>query len=278
MDQSNPKSRLTPEEIEDLEVVVQLTLPDDTKAALIKNFPPEQLQEWDQVHQGLSMGWLSLHELRSKATGELLSARLMVVYPARVRTEAVFILVAWVVTPDQTNKTDLSAINQAAQTQSATSQLDTKAQGKGNGYGSYLRPLSYDISRAQNPHALGLVAERESPEVTGDSQNQSIKRASWMKRIGLLQIENLAYEIPPHLTDEEKQDKYVPVAERKKPVKKADLLLTRFDGQREIDGHQVYSMVERIYADGYHISPDDPYMVERLKPIDKTAKYRLVGD
>lgn len=51
MDQSNPKSRLTPEEIEDLEVVVQLTLPDDTKAALIKNFPPEQLQEWDQVHQ-----------------------------------------------------------------------------------------------------------------------------------------------------------------------------------------------------------------------------------
>lgn len=278
MDQSNPKSRLTPAEIEDLEVVVQLTLPDDTKAALIKNFPPEQLQEWDQVHQGLSMGWLSLHELRSKSTGDLLSARLMVVYPARVRTEAVFILVAWVVTPDQTNKTDLSATNQAAHSQSATSHSDTKAQGKGKGYGSYLRPFSYDISRAQNPHALGLVAERETPEVTGDSQNQSVKRASWMKRIGLLQIENLAYEIPPHLTNEEKQDKYVSVAERKKPVKKADLLLTRFDGQREIDGHQVYSMVERIYADGYHIRPDDPYMVERLRTIDKTAKYRLVGD
>ncbi|MBK9774125.1 MAG: hypothetical protein IPP57_25450 [Candidatus Obscuribacter sp.] len=219
MDQSNPKSRLTPEEIEDLEVVVQLTLPDDTKAALIKNFPPEQLQEWDQVHQGLSMGWLSLHELRSKATGDLLSARLMVVYPARVRTEAVFILVAWVVTPDQTNKTDLSAINQAAQTQSATSQLDTKAQGKGKGYGSYLRPLSYDISRAQTPHALGLVAERESPEVTGDSQNQSIKRASWMKRIGLSNRKSGIRNPTTPLTDEEKQDKYVPVAERKSSQK-----------------------------------------------------------
>ncbi|MBK9774124.1 MAG: hypothetical protein IPP57_25445 [Candidatus Obscuribacter sp.] len=55
------------------------------------------------------------------------------------------------------------------------------------------------------------------------------------------------------------------------------MLLTRFDGQREIDGHQVYSMVERIYADGYHISPDDPYGGE-TQPIDKTAKYRLVGD
>lgn len=86
------------------------------------------------------------------------------------------------------------------------------------------------------------------------------KRASWMKWSDFLQIENLAYEIPPHLTDEEKQDKYVLKVERKKPVKKVyDLLLTRFDGQREIDGHQVYSMVERIYADGYHISPDDPY-------------------
>lgn len=273
MDQSNPKSRLTAQEIEDLEVVVQLSLPDDTRAALIKNFPPEQLQDWQQVEQGLSMGWLSLHELRSKASGALLSARLMVVYPARVRTESVFILVAWVVTPDQTNNRDQS------ESDIVEGQLaPTQAQGKGKGYGSYLRPLSYEISRAQNPHALGLVAERETPAHSGDSQNQSVKRASWMKRIGLLQIENLEYEIPPHLTEEEKQNKYVPVAERKKAVKKADLLLTRFDGQREIDGHQVYSMVERIYADGYHISPDDPYMVERLKTIDKTAKYRLVGD
>lgn len=263
----NPKGRLSPEEIADLEVQVQYSLPDDTRLALENNFPPEQLQSWDQVQEGLRTGWLNLHELRSKSTGELRSARLMVVYPARKRNEVSFILVAWVVTPDSPNRADGGVCGDSGASLS---------QGKGKGYGSYLRTLSYDITKSHNPHAIGLVAERESPVNATSATDQTVKRASWMKRIGLLRIDELNYEIPPLMTVQEREDTYVPVAERRKAAKLADLLLSRFDGQRTVDGKIVYSIVERIYESGYSIREDDAYLLARLGLIDQNKVYNLV--
>lgn len=268
----NPKGRLSPEEIADLEVLVQYSLPDDTRLALENNFPPEQLQNWDQVQEGLRTGWLNLHELRSKISGELRSARLMVVYPARMRNEVSFILVAWVVTPDSTAKAAVESESVA----SADAAVSSVGQGKGKGYGSYLRTLSYDITKSHNPHAIGLVAERESPVNATSATDQTVKRASWMKRIGLLRIDELTYEIPPLMTVEEREDTYVPVSGRKKAFKAADLLLSRFDGQRTVDGKIVYSIVERIYESGYSIKSDDPYLVERLSQIEQNKTYNLV--
>jgi hypothetical protein len=284
----NPKGRLSPEEIADLEVLVQYSLPEDTRLALENNFPPEQLQNWDQVQEGLRTGWLNLHELRSKSSGELRSARLMVVYPARMRNEVSFILVAWVVTPDSTPKAAVegesvasadTAVNaEGAGDAAATSvcQGQSQGQGKGKGYGSYLRTLSYDITKSHNPHAIGLVAERESPVNATSATDQTVKRASWMKRIGLLRIDELTYEIPPLMTAEEREDSYVPVSGRRKAFKAADLLLSRFDGQRIVDGKIVYSIVERIYESGYSIKSDDPYLVERLSQIEQNKTYNLV--
>lgn len=273
--QDNPKNRLSPEEIADLQVLVQYSLPEDTKVALENNFPPEQLQSWDQVQEGLRTGWLNLHELRSRASGELKSARLMVVYPARVRNEASFILVAWVVTPDAEKKT---AGTQESKVTSGASGADAEkaSQGKGKGYGSYLRTLSYDITKSHNPHSIGLVAERESPKNATAAGDQAVKRASWMKRIGLLRIADLNYEIPPLMTVEERVDSYVPVAERRKAPKAADLLLSRFDGKQTVDGKIVYSIVERIYESGYSIEADDPYLRERLSLVDQNKVYDLV--
>ena len=258
----NPKARLSAEEIADLDVLVQYALPDDTRLALENNFPPEQLQNWDQVQEGLRTGWLNLHELRSRQSGELRSARLMVVYPARMRNEVSFILVAWVVTPDSSAK--------------APAEAASVGQGKGKGYGSYLRTLSYDITKSHNPHAIGLVAERESPVNAASANDQTVKRASWMKRIGLLRIDELNYEIPPLMSVDERDANYVPVSERKKAFKQADLLLSRFDGQRIVDGKIVYSMVERIYESGYSIKFDDPYLSERLSQIEQNKIYNLV--
>lgn len=268
----NPKGRLSPEEIADLEVLVQYSLPDDTRLALENYFPPEQLQNWDQVQEGLRTGWLNLHELRSKISGEPRSARLMVVYPARMRNEVSSILVAWVVTPDSTAKAAVESESVA----SADAAVSSVGQGKGKGYGSYLRTLSYDITKSHNPHAIGLVAERESPVNATSATDQTVKRASWMKRIGLLRIDELTYEIPPLMTVEEREDTYVPVSGRKKAFKAADLLLSRFDGQRTVDGKIVYSIVERIYESGYSIKSDDPYLVERLSQIEQNKTYNLV--
>ncbi len=249
----NPQQRLTAAEIDDLRLCVQSELSEDTRLALENNFPAEQLQPWKQVQEGLSTGWMNLHELRSKSSNTLLSARLMVVYHARKRGEHDFILVAWVVTPDP---------------------AQNSRQGKGRGYGSYLRPLSYQISKSQNPHALGLVAEREAPD--GSAAGQSVKRASWMKRIGLLRIADLNYEIPPYMTVEERGGAYVPVENRQKRAKLADLLLTRFDEQRTVAGKVVYSLVERMYTEGYAVRADDPYLRMRLDLIDQNKVYDLV--
>jgi len=245
---NNPRERLTASEIDDLHLCVPLTLPEDTQLALENNFPAEQLQPWNQVQEGLSSGWMNLHELRHKNSNKLLSARLMVVYHARKRGENDFILVAWVVTPDQA--------------------------GKSRGYGSYLRPLSYQLSKTQNPHALGLVAERESPH--GDAAAQSVLRASWMKRIGLLRIADLDYEVPPYMTVDERVGPYVPVNKRQKAAKVCDLLLTRFDGGITVDGKVVYSMIERMYTEGYSVRSDDPYLQARLQLIDQNKVYDLV--
>lgn len=260
---ANPKNRLSTEEIANLEVVVSSSMAEDTWLALTSNFPKEQLQTLEEVQEGLRKGWLNLHELRSRDSRELASARLMVVYPARKRTELVFILVAWVVTPDK-----ITCQNR-----------DSASQGKGKGYGSYLRGLSYEISRQQNPHALGLVAERESPSKSLNPQEQSVKRASWMKRIGLLQIKNLDYEIPPLVKEDELDgDNYIPVAERKGKARPADLLLTRFDGKKFIHGRHVHSIVERIYDYGYAIQSTDPYWQERLSLVNQDEEYTLSED
>jgi hypothetical protein len=206
----------------------------------------------------------------------------MVVYPARMRNEVSFILVAWVVTPDSVAKAavDSAACADASLGPGAVGDAVASAvghgQGKGKGYGSYLRTLSYDITKSHNPHAIGLVAERESPVNATSASDQTVKRASWMKRIGLLRIDDLTYEIPPLMTVEEREDSYVPVSGRKKAFKAADLLLSRFDGQRIVDGKIVYSIVERIYESGYSIKPDDPYLVERLSQIEQNKIYNLV--
>lgn len=253
---SNPKHRLSQEEIADLQITVAQEMAEDTWLALCQNFPPEQLQALPEVEDGLRNGWLNLHELRSKKSGHLLSARLMVVYQARKRSEAVFILVAWVVTPDRTEHSV------------ATSQ------GKGKGYGSFLRGPSYELSRKHNPHALGLVAERESPVGVLDS-DQSVKRASWMRRIGLLRIDDLNYEIPPLVSASEHKQSYIPVAERQAQAKSADLLLTRFDGERTINGQHVHSIIDRIYESGYAININDPYRIDRLAKVNLHKQYEL---
>lgn len=254
----NPSLRLSEVELEDVQVSLPVVVQPDTKLAFEQNFPAEQLQPWAVVAESLKHGWMMLHELRSKSSGELLSARLMVYYGAQKRGELPFILVAWVVTPDNTGS--------------------MAKQGKGRGYGSYLRERSFAITKHQKPHVLGLVAERESPRYAISQEDQRVKRARWMSRIGLFAVAGLDYEIPPFMTREERTaPDYVVVSEREKQPRPADLLITRFDNQLQLEGKLLLSVVERIYRMGYGIQADDPYLAKRLSIIDAQKIYDLVN-
>lgn len=260
---ANPAQRITEEEMNDLQVVVPTSLPDDTKAAMIANFPPEQCPIWSVVAGKIEQGWIQLHELRSRSTGELLSARLMVDYPGRNRGECQFLLASFVVTPD------------------SGSRPDTK-QSKSKGYGSLLRQKSLDMSRRQRPHALGIVAERESPAGASSKDDQRVKRASWMSRIGLFAVDGYEYEIPPIvLTADESitgvhPDQEKVAAERRLHSKPADLLIFRFDGGRKVSGKDLKSIVERLYLFGYGVKAGEEYFNERISAIDVDKDYDLV--
>lgn len=255
----NPKHRLTESEIADLSVVVAQELCEDTRLALERNFPPEQLPPWESIRAGLETGWYNLHELRSKTRNTLLSARLMYVFNARKRGEKEFLMVSWVVTPDPEPNPE-------------------EKQGKGKGYGSYLRQLSYELSRNQHPHAVGLLAEREAAANSKAPGDQVAKRVSWMKRLGLLRVKDFDYEIPPMMTVDERCRGYVLVAEREKAARKADLLLSRFDGEKSVDGKTLFSIVERIYKNGYGLKEEDPYLAQHISLVDLAKEYELSED
>ncbi len=246
------------EEKLDLQLIEAVDLADDSRDAIERNFPPEQLPDWQLVRTRLKEGFIALHELRSKSTGELLSSRMIVDYPSRFRGEPQFLLVSFVVTPD------------------GDGSPNTK-QSKSKGYGSYLRGLSLELSRRQKPNALGLVAERESPADAKSAQDQTFRRASWMSRIGLFVVEGITYDIPPLMSSSQPAGQYVPVAQRNGEIKPADLLIYRFDGKKIISGRHLKSMVGRLYVYGYSISPDDPFFVSRIEQIKEDRDYQLAS-
>ncbi len=255
---ANPSARLTQEEVEDLQVVLQPTLPPDTRQAMVADFPIEQQPDWELVSEKIESGWIELHELRSRASGELLSSRLLVDYPSRFRGEEQFLLASFVVTPD-------------------TGKLQGSKQSKGKGYGSYLRQKSMELSRKRKPHALGIVAERESPAGAISTEDQRLKRARWMSRLGLFKVEGCSYEIPPFSAEKSKVDGYVPVKLRTGPSTPADLLIFRFDGKDTISGKILKSIVERLYLFGYGLSSEDEYYIHQVSQIDELRQYNLVG-
>jgi hypothetical protein len=252
----NPASRLSQTEMDDLKFTFPTSLAEDTKEAMKDNFPIEQLPDWNLISEKIEQGWIFVHELRTVSTGELLSSRLIVDYPSRLRGEAQFLLVSLVVTPD------------------ATGQPNSK-RSKSKGYGSLLRQKSLEICRLQKPHALGFVAERESPKGATSSDDQRVKRASWMARIGLHAVSDYAYEIPPLVSQVSESEPYVPVADRPFHIKPADLLIFRFDGKRSISGKTLRSIVERLLLGGYSIDAQDPYFQERIMIIDESRDYAL---
>lgn len=253
----NPSCRLSEAELAELQVVVASELRDDTIAAMEADFPREQLPEWDLIKERFRDGFVAMHELRSRESGELLSSRMIFDYPARSRGEPQFLLVSLVVTPD----------NAGAHSKRS----------KGKGYGSYLREKSFQISKAQKPHALALVAERESPRAAQSQADQRVKRASWMSRIGLNAVDGFRYMIPPLVPQAIALSRYVAVAERQGPVQEADLLVFRFDGKRQISGKALRSIVERLYLSGYAIRCEDPFMKAMLDSIEEGREYSLVG-
>lgn len=256
-EKENPARRLTDEELADLQVVVAAELNLDTIAAMEANFPKEQLPEWDLIKERIRDGFISMHELRSRATGELLSSRMIFDYPSRSRGEPQFLLVSLVVTPDGSG-------------------ADSK-RSKSKGYGSYLREKSFAISKAQKPHALALVAERESPRGVELASDQRVKRASWMTRIGLNTVEGFHYLIPPLVPRAIALARYVPVAEREGPVQEADLMVFRFDGKKQISGKALKSIVERLYLSGYAVRAQDEFLQKMLASIDESRDYVLTN-
>ena len=255
-EQTSPAKRLSDEELDDLHLVVQSSLPEDTLQAMKKNFPVEQQPNWQVVTEKMEQGWIQIHELRSKSTGELLSSRLLVDYPSRKRGEVQFLLASFVVTPDAGGR-------------------QGSKQSKSKGYGSLLREKSVALSRKQKPHALGIVAERESPKGVSKNDDQRVRRASWMSRIGLFRVEGYDYDIPPLLTD---STACVPVAKRQGELKSADLMIFRFDGQTSISGKTLKSIVERLYLIGYALDAGDEFYKQRVDCIDENATYQLIPD
>jgi hypothetical protein len=255
-EQTSPASRLSDEELDDLQLVVQTSLPEDTLQAMRKNFPIEQQPNWQVVTEKIEQGWIQIHELRTKSTGELLSSRLLVDYPSRKRGEVQFLLASFVVTPDGGGR-------------------EGSRQSKSKGYGSLLREKSVALSRKQKPHALGIVAERESPKGVSKSDDQRVRRASWMSRIGLFRVDGYDYEIPPLVND---AADYVPVSQRHGDLKQADLMIFRFDGKASISGKTLKSIVERLYLIGYALSADDEFYRKRIECIDEGGDYQLIPD
>jgi len=255
--ENRPDNRLTEEELQDLKVVAATELADDCRLAMEQNFPPEQLPDWALVRERMQQGFIALHELRSVATNELLSSRMIVDYPARTRSEPQFLLVSFVVTPDG-------------------GETGNK-QNKGKGYGSFLREKSMEISRRQKPHALGLIAERESTKGVTQQSDQRLRRASWMSRLGLFIVEDLVYDIAPLSLSRDKNAAYIPVAERAGAIKAADLLIYRFNGSLTIDGKSLKSIVARLYTSGYGISITDDFYLTRIALVDETREYKLIA-
>jgi hypothetical protein len=254
---SNPGSRLSEEELADLKVVVADVLAEDTRQAMVDNFPAEQLPDFDFLQTRMSQGFVALHELRSRTSDELLSSRMVVDYRSRDRGDVHFLLVSFVVTPDL--------------------QRPDSRQSKSKGYGSYLRQKSLEISRRQNPNCFGIIAERESPREAKSPAEQSVRRASWMSRIGILIVDGLEYDIPPLADRKIHGTKSIPVAERDGPIKAADLIVSPFDDRKTIDGKTLRCVVERLYSSGYNIAANDPFLVERLNRLDENRVYNLIG-
>jgi hypothetical protein len=251
---NKPIARLSESDLEDLQFVAQQELPSDTRKALEENFPPEQLPIWEVFDEYLRQGFVLLHELRSKTTGELLSSRVTVDYAVRNRTEVEFLLVSFFVTPDNKG-------------------TPGSKQSKSKGYGSYLRERSLEVTRYQKPHAIGIVAERESVKDVTTEGDQRFRRARWMSRMGLFIVHDYEHLIPPisHTAD-----KSAPVATRSGQTKRAELLLFRFDGKRTLSGRILRSIVERLYTIGYLIPNEDPFILERISAIDEDKDYDLV--
>lgn len=247
---------LSQEELNDLRVVVATDLAEDYRIAIEENFPRAQLLDWALVRRRMHFGLIAIHELRSAATNELLSARMIIDHPASMRGDPQFLLESFAVTPN--------------------GRASENKQNRGKGYGSFLREKSVEISRKQKTQALGLVAERESIKGVTLQSDQRIRSARWMSRMGLLLVEGLEYCMPPRwaeLPDAE----YVAMDEREGAMKAADLLIYRFDEITTIDGKTLKSIVSRLYSNCYGVVEFEDFYRNRMALIDESREYNLIA-
>ena len=245
-------------------VTINDSLTPDFISAVEENFPPEQSpRDWSILKDGLSCGYLTMHELRDKETGELLSARLLCNYVSRFRGDPSFALICYAVTP--------SAQTFDSHSESATQMDNISRRGKSKGYGTYLFQRSQELLRNHMPHAIGLIGECES--ATGwDLTKQRKQRLQWMSATGRLQIAEYSYQIPPL---PETYDRKILVADRKGKTANGYLLITPFEKRTWLEGELLATIVEHIYSAGYGIDFDDPFMIERLSQIVREKKYSL---
>lgn len=249
-------------------VTINDSLSPDFVSAIEDNFPIEQRPpDWSAVANGLGYGYLVLHELRDKESGELLSARLLANYVSRYRGDPSFALICYAVTPSGNDRRD------------SISRL-----GKSQGYGSYLFHRSQELLREQMPHAIGLFGECETAQEAPTSErgaaamevnysaSQRQRRLHWMSETGRLQVSGYDYEIPP-LPENFKEKSLVKDRNGKKSA--GYLLLTPFEDRTHLTGHLLATIVEHLYNAGYAISSEDPYMKERLDAIDRDSNYPL---
>lgn len=219
---------------------------DDWISLYIDEFPPEERRDVCQLRRLVQSGRLALHETRS-GDGHLLTWSISQRYapepePKREQNEALFWLGAWTV---------------------------TRRSAQSMGLGRLHFPKVIAALKSETPDYIGRVTEIESAEgLAADSQ--PARRAAFYKRIGLMEL-TVPYEMPLYQPADATQ--YIPQAKLGKGIK-GQLLIAPFkDGP--ISGKQVRSIVRRIYEQGYNVSPDDPYMQERLSLIDESRENYL---
>jgi hypothetical protein len=244
MSTDSKPSRLTPEQIAELDLARKSDLSNDDWVELyLSEFPEIERRDVGQLKKSLRGGRLVMHETRDKH-GQLLTWSMTSDHPAPEGSdEPSFWLGCWTVTRRSAQSTGIGRVH----------------------FAHLLATL-----KKEKPNYIGRVTEIESTEgMAPDSQ--PVRRAKFYKALGLMELD-ITYEIP--LFQPPGAKRYIPQT-KLGPAVKAQLLMAPFCDKPIVLAAQARSIVSQIYGQ-YNVRESDPYIAQRLSVIDDHRQNLLI--
>lgn len=236
-------AKITPEQASQLKTELQAPSNEKWIPSYKSEFPIEEQQSIAELQDLLHKGTLQLYGTVAP-NGRMLSWNIVERYAGAGHDKPDFFLNAYLATT-------------------------RSAQSIGIG-GLHMRKAFQEV-RANNPQSSGIVTEIESTlgELPG---SQPARRRDFYSRNGAQEAID-PYDIP--LFQPDNAPNYIPQREIPGEGAIPGAMLFEPFGNRTVTGDEIAYMTRRIYVDGYGISPDDPYLADRLNAIPRGPESRL---